>query len=100
MFTLEDLTLLMCLFNSLFIIMVTIFWVKEHYFICSVEEWNKLAEVYNKVVENGLIDCLDELVPPGVEACGGYGFFKDQVDEEFYEEEEQEEEGKNKRKKK
>lgn len=94
MFTLEDLTLLMCLFNSLFIIMVTIFWVKEHYFICSVEEWNKVAKVYNVAVTSGLVTEDGELTPPV--APDNVGFFKEQVDEDFYEEEE-EEEGKKKK---
>lgn len=86
MFTLEDLTLLMCLFNSLFIIMVTIFWVKEHYFICSVEEWNKVAKVYNVVVTSGLVTEDGELTSPV--AADNVGFFKEQVEGENEEEDE------------
>jgi len=59
--------------------MVTIFWIKEHYFICSVEEWNRAAKVYNVAVTAGLVTDDGELTPP---IAPNVGFFKEQIDED------------------
>ena len=59
---------------------------KDKYTIVTIEQWNKIAQVYNALAEKNLLDCIDNLAP-NQEACGGVGFFKEQLDEELDEEE-------------
>lgn len=60
---------------------------KSKYTIVTIEQWNEIAQVYNTLAEKNLLDCIDDLTP-NQEACGGVGFFKEQIDEEVYEEDE------------
>lgn len=59
---------------------------KNKYTIVTVEQWNEIAQVYNTLAEKNLLDCIDDLTP-NQEACGGVGFFKEQLEGEFEEEE-------------
>lgn len=60
---------------------------KNKYTIVTIEQWNEIAQVYNALAEKNLLDCIDDLTP-NQEACGGVGFFKEQIDEELDEEDE------------
>ena len=64
-----------------------ILYFKNKYTIVTIEQWNEIAQVYNALAEKNLLDCLDDLTP-NQEACGGVGFFKEQLDEEYNEEDE------------
>jgi hypothetical protein len=53
-----------------------------------METWNMVANVYNDAVEKNLIDEEGNLIAtPNVEAAGGFGYFREQI-EECYEDEE------------
>lgn len=58
----------------------------ENYIIVRIEEWNKIANVFNDACAAGLVDNNDEFIPlnelPVQEAAGGLGFFKEQLDEQ------------------
>ena len=53
---------------------------KEKYTIVSIEQWNEIAEVYNTVIEKGLLEEIAET--PIEEKAGGYGFFREALEEE------------------
>lgn len=61
-----------------------------------MDEWNILANVFNKAMELGYIDDNNEFIPPcelpAEELAGGEGFFKEYIDDISYEEEQQEDE--------
>lgn len=94
--------LILSILNFVGLLTAGVIYFKEKYTIVPIEEWNRIAGVFNAAVTAGQVDENDTFIPakeiPVDELPGGYGFFKEEIpDEEF--EEEEEEEGKNKRKK-
>lgn len=78
-------TFIFSLLNLIGLIIAAIIYFKERFCIVSIEQWNELATVYNKVITEGLVDDNGEIVPQ--ELPGGVGdFFRDAL----YEEEEEE----------
>ena len=81
-------TFIFSLLNLIGLIIAAIIYFKERFCIVSIEQWNELATVYNKVITEGLVDDNGEIVSQ--ELPGGVGFFKEALNEEYYEEEEEE----------
>jgi len=80
-------TFIFSLLNLIGLLICAIVYFRERFIIVSIEEWNELATIYNKVVTAGIIDEEGNLVAQ--ELPGGQGFFKDALEEEYYEEEEE-----------
>lgn len=79
--------LMLSILNFCGLLAAGIIYFKEKYTIVTIEQWNEIAQVYNTLAEKNLLDCIDDLAP-NQEACGGVGFFKEQLEEEFEEEDE------------
>ena len=82
--------LVLSIINLIGFIVAGVLYFKEKFCIVSIEQWNELATIYNKVITAGLIDEEGNLVKdqePIPELPGGYGFFKDELPEEIIEEE-------------
>lgn len=90
--------LILSILNFIGLLTAGVIYFKEKCTIVPIEEWNRIAKVYNVAVTAGLVTEDGELTPPI--APDNVGFFKEQVDEDFYEEEEEEEEDKRKKSKK
>ncbi|MBQ2350101.1 MAG: hypothetical protein II393_02375 [Cytophagales bacterium] len=76
------------LINLVGLIIAGCLYFKETYCIVSIEHWNEIATVYNTVVTAGLVDEKGELTSPP-ELAGGCGsFFRDQLEEDYYEDDE------------
>lgn len=74
--------------NLLILLGILINYFRQNYTIQPMETWNLIANVYNDAVEKNLIDEEGNLIAtPNIDAAGGFGFFKEQV-EEYYEDEE------------
>lgn len=86
--------LILSIINLLGLITAGLIFFKRNYVIVSMEEWNTVAGVFNAAVCAGQVDENDTFIPakeiPVDELPGGYGFFKEQIDEDLYEEEEEE----------
>lgn len=79
-------TFIFSLLNLIGLLICAIVYFRERFIIVSIEEWNELATIYNKVVTAGIIDEEGNLVTQ--ELAGGQGFFKEYVDDDYYEEDE------------
>lgn len=63
-----------------------ILYFKEKYTIVSIEEWNRVATVYNIAITSGIITNEGKINESAV--VPNVGFFKEQLDEEIKEEDE------------
>lgn len=71
--------------NTGILLILGLNYLKNKYTIVTIEQWNEIAQVYNTLAEKNLLDCIDDLTP-NQEVCGGVGFFKEQVEEEYEDE--------------
>lgn len=75
--------LILTLINLSGLIATGVIYFKEKYTIVSLEEWNKIARVFNACVADGLVNEEDEYIHPEElpvrELAGGYGFFRDEI---------------------
>lgn len=68
--------------NSLVLIGLAVHKIKETFLIVTIEEWNKIATVFNDAVLAGYVDEDNNFTTEcQKEAVGGLGFFKDYVEE-------------------
>lgn len=81
------LILMLNILNICGLLTAGILYFKEKYTIVSIDQWNEVAQVYNALAEKNLLDCIDDLTP-NQEACGGFGFFREQLEEVYDDEEE------------
>lgn len=82
-----SLILILNILNICGLLTAGILYFKEKYTIVTIEEWNKIATVYNIAITSGIMtedgDINETAIAPNV------GFFKEQI-EEGYEEYEEE----------
>lgn len=79
-------TLILTIINSLVLIGLAVYKIKETFLIIRIEEWNKVATVFNDAVLAGYVDDDNNFTTECLkEAVGGVGFFKDYIEEYDYE---------------
>lgn len=79
--------LILSILNFIGLLTAGVIYFKEKYTIVPIEEWNRIAGVFNAAVTAGQVDENDTFIPakeiPVDELPGGYGdFFRDALYEE------------------
>lgn len=78
---------ILTILNSLVLIGLAVHKIQETFLIVTIEEWNKIATVFNDAVLAGYVDENNNFTTEcQKEAVGGLGFFKDCMEEYLDEE--------------